>query len=70
MQVELSDFAVEVLAALVHAAWMRRKLAKGIMSCKANDDEELMVPYATLSAAQKDKDRNDVRAFFAVIAEL
>lgn len=60
---------IEAVAAIVHASWMDGKRAKGIESRKAEDGEELMVPYALLSEAQKDQDRNLVKSVYAAIAK-
>lgn len=59
----------EVVAAKVHDAWMRGKLAQGITSRKAEDGEELMVPYEQLSEKQKQADRNLVETVYAAISE-
>lgn len=58
---------VELVAAKVHGSWMEGKRAKGITSRKAEDGEELMVPYAQLSGPQKDQDRNTVLAVYRAI---
>jgi hypothetical protein len=58
---------VELVAAEVHAAWMASKRAQGFSSRKAEDGEELMVPYERLSEKAKDLDRNTVRAVYAAI---
>lgn len=58
---------VEVVAAEVHAAWVRSKHAQGVTSRRAEDGEELMVPYADLSEPQKDMDRALVRTVYAAI---
>jgi hypothetical protein len=58
---------IEAVAAAVHEAWMEGKRAKGITSRKAEDGEELMVPYAQLSEPQKEQDRATVRAVYAAI---
>lgn len=64
---ELPD--IEKVAAKVHEAWMKGKQAKGITSRKAEDGEELMVPYEQLSEPQKDQDRSTVQAVYAAIKE-
>jgi hypothetical protein len=58
---------IEVVAAEVHASWMQGKLAQGITSRKAENGEELMVPYADLSEPQKEQDRSVVRTVYAAI---
>ena len=58
---------IEEVAAQVHAAWMDAKRAEGITSRKAEDDEELMVPYAQLSERAKELDRQVVRTVYAAI---
>jgi len=58
---------MEIVAAAVHDAWMEGKRAKGIFSRKAEDGEELMVPYEALSEAQKEQDRSTVRTVYAAI---
>jgi hypothetical protein len=55
---------VEAVAGLVHAAWMDAKRAQGITSRRAENGEELMVPYAMLSEAAKELDRATVRAVY------
>jgi hypothetical protein len=49
---------------------MDGKKANGITSRKAENGEELMVPYNELSEAQKDQDRNTVKAVYRAIAEI
>lgn len=58
---------IEVVSAAVHDAWMDSKRAQGVTSRKAEDGEELMVPYDQLSEKAKDLDRNSVRAVYAAI---
>ena len=58
---------IEIVSAAVHQAWMEGKLAKGITSRKAEDGEELMVPYDQLSEPQKQQDRGTVQAVYAAI---
>jgi hypothetical protein len=58
---------IELVAAQVHAAWMADKLSQGITSRKAEDGEELMVPYEHLSERAKELDRVAVRAVYAAI---
>lgn len=62
---ELPD--LEAVAAEVHAAWMATKRAQGVSSRKAEDGEELMVPYAELTEKAKELDRETVRAVYASI---
>ena len=61
---------IEQVSAEVHRAWMESKKTIGISSRKAEDGEELMVPYEQLSEKAKDLDRNTVRAVFAAIKKL
>lgn len=68
MKVKLPD--IELVSDKVHEAWMDGKKAKGITSRKAENGEELMVPYNELSEAQKDQDRNTVKAVYRAIAEI
>lgn len=60
---------VEEVAAVIHSAWMDEKLAQGITSRKADDDEELMVPYEQLSEKARASNRNLVRTVYAAIAD-
>lgn len=60
---------IEKVAAKVHDAWIQGKLSKGITSRKAEDGEELMVPYEQLSEPQKAMDRNTVKAVYLAIQE-
>lgn len=50
-------FDVEQAAEESHNAWMKQKLDQGFTSRKAEDGEELMVPYSQLSEKQKNTDR-------------
>jgi hypothetical protein len=43
MYMKLPD--IELVSAEVHEAWMKSKKSQGISSRKAEDEEELMVPY-------------------------
>jgi RyR domain len=61
---------VELVSAKVHEAWMNGKIAKGITTRKAEDGEELMVPYSELSEPQKDQDRQTVLTVYAAIRSL
>jgi len=65
MTLELPD--VELVSAAAHEAWMDAKRAQGITNRKAEDGEELMVPYADLSEKAKDLDRSAVRAVYRAI---
>ena len=46
---------------------MLGKRANGVNTRKAENGEELMVPYSDLSEAAKDLDRNTVRAVYLAI---
>lgn len=59
----------ELVASAIHRLWMKDKLKKGIASCKAEDGEELMVPYEQLSEFQKDQDRNLVAIVYTAIQQ-
>ena len=61
---------IELVAAQVHAAWMKSKKSQGVSSRKSVDGEELMVPYEDLSEKAKDLDRNTVKAVYAAIKKL
>lgn len=63
-------YDIELLAAEVHESWMAGKREKGIFSRKAEDGEELMVPYSKLSEVQKEQDRATVRTVLAAIDKL
>lgn len=60
---------VEEVAAIIHAAWMDEKLVQGVTSRKAEDGEELMVPYAQLSEKARASNRTLVRTVYAAIAD-
>ncbi len=62
---ELPD--IVVVSAKVHEAWMASKAAQGVTSRKAEDGEELIAPYESLSEKAKELDRGTVRAVFAAI---
>lgn len=66
--IELPD--IELVAARVHASWMKTKKAQGVKSRKAEDGEELMVPYRKLSEQAKELDRNTVRSVYKAIREI
>lgn len=59
--------SIEAVSATVHAAWIASKLAQDVTSRKAEDGEELMVPYEQLSEKAKELDRATVRAVYAAI---
>lgn len=61
---------IEQVAEEVHNAWMASKKASGITSRKAEDGEELMVPYDRLSEKAKDLDRITIKAVYAAIKKL
>lgn len=61
---------IEKVSAKVHGAWMEGKRSQGIDSRKAEDGEELMVPYDQLSETAKDSDRRTVNAVYKAIEEL
>lgn len=58
---------IEVVSSKVHEAWMDSKRAQGVTTRKAEDGEELMVPYEQLSEKAKDLDRGTVVAVYAAI---
>jgi hypothetical protein len=58
---------IDLVSAEVHAAWMESKRIQGVTSRKAENGEELMVPYMQLSEAAKDLDRGTVRAVYAAV---
>lgn len=60
---------VEKVATKVHDAWMKSKRRQGITSRKAEDGEELMVPYDDLSEKQKDVDRQTVVTVYRAIMD-
>ena len=60
---------VEEVAGIIHAAWMDEKLVAGIKSRRAEDGEELMVPYSQLSEKAKASNRILVRTVYAAIAD-
>lgn len=61
---------IEVVSAKVHEAWMQSKLAQGVTTRKAEDGEELMVPYEQLSEKAKQLDRGSVQAVYDAITAL
>ena len=58
---------IEIVANLMHEAWMKSKLAQGHTSRRSETGEELMVPYNQLSEAAKDLDRVMVRTVYTAI---
>lgn len=66
--IELPD--IELVSELVHESWVSTKKAQGFDSRKAEDGEELMVPYNQLSEKAKDLDRATVKAVYQAIREL
>lgn len=58
---------IEDVSAAVHSAWMDSKRANGVTTRKAEDGEELMVPYGELSEKAKELDRGTVRAVYRAI---
>jgi len=58
---------MELVADAVHQSWIEAKRAQGISSRKAEDGEELMVPFAELSEKQQEMDRGLVRTVYAAI---
>ena len=61
---------VEKVATEVHKAWMAAKKKNGFTTRKAEDGEELMVPYTKLSEKAKDLDRTTVKAVYAAIKKI
>jgi hypothetical protein len=61
---------IEAVSAAVHDSWMDGKRKTGIKSRKAENGEELMVPYAKLSDPQKEQDRATVRTVYEAINRL
>jgi hypothetical protein len=61
---------IEQVSAEVHAAWIEAKRARGVTSRKAEDGEELMVPYEQLSERAKELDRITVRSVYAAIQRI
>ena len=58
---------IEVVSSKVHEAWMQSKLAQGVTTRRAENGEEMMVPYDQLSEACKDLDRGTVQAVYRAI---
>jgi hypothetical protein len=63
--IELPD--LETVASEVHCQWLESKQKMGIVSRKAEDGEELMVPFEQLSEKAKELDRSTVRVVYAAI---
>ncbi len=61
---------IEAVSAEVHAAWMDSKRTQGVTTRKAEDGEELMVPYEQLTERSKELDRGTVRAVYSAIRRL
>lgn len=61
---------IELVSAKVHESWIMAKKAQGFNSRKAENGEELMVPYNQLSEKAKDLDRNTVKAVYKAIWDL
>ncbi len=59
---------IESVSAKVHEAWIVSKLKQNVTSRKAEDGEELMVPYEQLSEKAKELDRSTVKAVYAAIS--
>lgn len=67
---QLPEFPpIEAVAFKVHERWMMQKQIQGVTSRKAEDGEELMVPYDQLSEKAKELYRASVRAVYAAIRE-
>ncbi|HUQ31902.1 MAG TPA: RyR domain-containing protein [Pyrinomonadaceae bacterium] len=58
---------IEIVANLVHEAWVKSKLTQGFTSRKSETGEELMVPYNQLTEASKELDRAMVRAVYVAV---
>jgi hypothetical protein len=58
---------IELVSSAVHEAWMDSKKAQGVATRKAEDGEELMVPYEQLSEKAKNLDRGSVQAVYSAI---
>jgi hypothetical protein len=61
---------IEQRAEANHIGWMEGKAAIDITTRKAEDGEELMVPWADLTEKAKDLDRYPVRAVLAALTRL
>lgn len=60
---------IEDVSAHVHYAWIQSKQKQGVVSRLAEDGEELMVPYQSLSEKVKDLDRSSVLAVYKAIED-
>ena len=58
---------IEAVASEVHLEWMKSKRDMGVLSRKAEDGEELMVPFEQLSEKAKELDRRVVRTVYGAI---
>jgi len=58
---------LEALSEAVHEGWMESKRRQGVASRRSESGEELMVPYAQLSEAAKDLDRQAARSVLDAI---
>ena len=58
---------IEAVASEVHLEWMESKREMGVLSRKAEDGEELMVPFEQLSEKAKELDRRAVRTVYGAI---
>lgn len=62
---------IELVAAQVHADWIRSKMAAGTTSrILDTTGEELLVPYEQLTEIAKELDRGTVRTVYSAILEL
>jgi len=68
------DAAIERLAEAEHEGWMRERREAGWQYGPARDDARKIhpsfVPYAELPEPEREKDRNNVRSYPALIASL
>jgi hypothetical protein len=58
---------IETVSHEVHSTWMDSKRTQGVTTRRAEDGEELMVPYDQLTEKAKELDRGTVRAVYAAI---
>lgn len=61
---------IEIVSSEVHQAWVNSNATQGTISRTADDGEELMLPYSTLSEKAKDLDRVTVQAVYSAIRRL
>lgn len=61
---------VEKVAAKVHEAWIDLKKSQGVSTRPADDGEEQMVPYESLSERAKQADRNTAAATLSALEAL